>query len=81
MSARPAELRIDRVCTAVKGGDDDATVAGPRTVAYEGREYRLTPQTKKLRGTGKRVTATYYWKYRGATLHSILEGLPREDAE
>ena len=63
------------------GGDAAATVAGPRTVAYEGREYRLTPLTKKLRGTGKRVTATYYWKYRGATLHSILEGLPREDAE
>ena len=50
-------------------------------MTYDGEEHLLTPLTKKIKNTKKRLTATYYWKYNGRTLHSILEGLPREDAE
>ena len=55
------------------GGDATAIVSGPRTVAYEGAEYRLTPLTRKLKGVdnSKSLTATYYWKYGGRTLRDI----------
>ena len=54
-------------------GSAAATVASENTVTYEGREYRLTPLTKQLRGSDKPLVATTYWNYQGRTLREIYE--------
>ena len=63
------------------GGEVTVTVAGPRTVMYEGREHRLTPLTQTLKGTEKPLTATFFWKYQGRTVRDIYTEWRRTQAE
>ena len=52
-------------------GSATATVESATTVRYDGEEVYLTPLTRRLRGTDKTATPSFYWKFKGRTLRDI----------